>query len=248
MKYSIQQLATLAGVSVRTLHYYDEVGLLSPVRENRNNYRQYGETELLRLQQILLYRELDFPLLDIKKILDSSNFSLHSALRDHRKIIEEKKIRLSRLLKTIDKTINKINHKNNMTDKELYEAFGSENYAEEAKQKWGHTDAYKQSAARVKKLTKEDIAQIKAASDALMKELVKNMTRSPKDPAVQKLIAKHYDSLRTFYEPNLQIYRGLAEMYIADKRFTANFEKYAVGLAQFMHDAMIFFVENQKNS
>ncbi len=105
MSYSIHQLATLAGVSVRTLHYYDEVGLLTPTRLKRNDYRQYEEAELLRLQQIMFFRELDFPLEQIKKILASPNFDMRRALQEQRHLIKIKRHRLDRLIATIDKTI-----------------------------------------------------------------------------------------------------------------------------------------------
>lgn len=111
-------------------------------------------------------------------------------------------------------------------------------YQKEAEERWGHTDAYKQSAERVKKMTKEDFARIGKEGDDLMKEIVANMDKGAKSPEIQKLINLHYNNLRHFYEPNLEMYRGLASMYADDKRFSAYFEKYHEGLAEFMHDAM----------
>jgi hypothetical protein len=119
-------------------------------------------------------------------------------------------------------------------------------YAEEAKQRWGNTEAYKQSTARVAKMSKEDIAKIQAESDALMKEIAATVAKGPKSPEIQKLIAQHYANLRHFYEPNLEMYRGLGQMYVDDPRFAKYFNKYASGLARFMTDAIATFCDAQK--
>lgn len=241
MAYTVQQLATLAGVTTRTLHHYDEIGLLSPARNNSNGYRQYGESELLKLQQIMFFRELEFPLKEIQEIIKNPNFDMATALSDHRNLIEIKKKRMNALLKTIDKTLTKINKEKNMDDKELYAGFSkeeAETYAKEAKERWGNTDAYKQSQERAKKMTKEDWARINTETDALLNKIVLNMDKGPKSSEVQAQIAKHYDSLRTFYEPNIEMYRGLADMYVDDKRFSAFYQKYHKDLPAFMREAM----------
>lgn len=251
MSYTVQQLATLAGVSVRTLHHYDQIGLLSPARVKSNGYRYYEEDELMRLQQILFFRELDFPLLDIKEILSSPSFDMEEALRDQRKLIELKKERLNGLIRTIDKTIKKINNKTNMQDEELYGNFSKEEmekYTEEARQKWGHTEAYKQSTERVKKMGKDGLNKVLAEAGKLTEEIAEAMKAGEKASGekTQELIARHYAGLRAFYEPNLEIYRGLAEMYVADPRFKANYEKVAEGLAEYMRDAMLHYADTQE--
>lgn len=249
MSYTVQQLATLAGVSARTLHYYDEVGLLQPAGIRRNGYRYYEEKELLLLQQILFFRELDFSIDEIKRILSSPSFDMTRALQHHRRLIELKKNRLNRLLKTIDTTINTIHHTTHMDEKQLYNNFNQDEinqYAAEAKERWGHTDAYRQSQERTKNWTKEDYARIKHDADTWMKHFATHMKHKPDSDVVQELIDQHYNALRTFYEPNLELYRGLAEMYISDERFTSYYERYAVGLAQFMHDAMIAYCDNHE--
>jgi len=119
-------------------------------------------------------------------------------------------------------------------------------YTAEAKQRWGHTLAYKQSTARVAKMSKEDMAKIQAESDSLLKEIVASMSKGPKSSEIQKLIAHHYANLCHFYEPNPEMYRGLGQMYANDPRFTAHYEKYAPGLAQFMRDAIAAFCDVQK--
>ncbi|MCC7432787.1 MerR family transcriptional regulator [Candidatus Peregrinibacteria bacterium] len=251
MNYTVQQLADLAGVSVRTLHHYDQIDLLKPQRLESNGYRSYGEKELLKLQQILFFRELEFPLEEIAKIIEAPGFDMRAALADQRKLIELKKKRLTGLINTIDKTLDKLNQKDTMEDQELYGNFDSEEmdkYAAEAKQRWGNTDAYKQSQERVKKMGKAGLKKAMEAGEALCRELAAVMDLDPTDDKVQALIARHYDGLRNFYEPNLEIYRGLAEMYVADVRFTAYYEKFAPGLATFLSRGMMIYCERMSEN
>lgn len=247
MPYTVQQLANMSGVTVRTLHHYDEIGLLKPSRRKNNGYRFYEEKDLLKLQQILFFRELDFPLPEIQKIISNPKFDATKALEDHKKLIELKKKKLSGLLETIEKTIKKLKKETTMKDEELYKAFKDhdEKYKDEVKERWGNTDAYKQSKVRMAKMTKEDKVALAKNADIWMKNLVENMKYGPTSPEVQKLIGEHYNSLRTFYEPNLEIYRGLANMYVDDSRFTAYYEKYARGLALFMKTAMLFYCDSK---
>lgn len=251
MAYTINRLAELAGVSVRTLHYYDEIGLLKPSRIRSNGYREYAEAELLRLQQIMFFRELDFPLAEIKRVMASQRFDMRAALADQRRLIELKKKRLTGLIATIDKTIKKLNDEDTMNDEELYDAFSDEEqkqYAAEAKERWGTTEAYKQSQERLKKMTKADMAKLKEEGDRFMKVVAATMDKGATSPEFQALIDQHYNSLRIWYEPNLTMYRGLANMYVADPRFTAYYEKYAPGLAQVMRDAMIAYCDAREKN
>lgn len=248
MQYTINQLAKIAGVSVRTLHHYDEEGLLSPKRNEKNDYRAYSEGDLLVLQQILFFRELDFSLADIKKIIKSKDFDIAAALKDHRKMIMLKKARIDGLLQTIDKTINKVTKNKAMTDEELYDGFTKEEMnklAEEAKQRWGHTDAYKESEIKMRSMTKEKMDVIKLEGDAILKKGALLIGKDVHDPEVQALIAEHYAHLSNFYTPNPEMYKGLAEMYIGDTRFRSHFEKYHPDLPQFMHDAMVVFTDEK---
>lgn len=245
--YSIQKLADLAHVSVRALHHYDALRLLSPKRQ-KNGYRVYGEEELLRLQQILFFRELDFSLEEIKKIIDNPNFNLRIALSHQRELIELKRKRLAKLLKTIDQTIDKLKHEKTMSDQDLYVGLSKdeeEKYAAEAKQRWGHTDAWKQSQERYGKLSAAEKQKIGQAGQELTRQIVARMSEGPKSDVVQKLIKRHYEGLRVFYDPNLEMYRGLADMYVADPRFAAYYENFAPGLAQFMQAAMHEFCRQQ---
>lgn len=246
MPYSVNQLAELAGVTVRTLHHYDAVGLLRPARGTRNGYRQYGDAELLRLQQILFFREIDLPLEEIKDILDRPGFDLARALHDHRELLAHKRKRLDSLLTTIDQTIAKLTKQTPMDDKDLYTGFSkqqTEEYAAEAKQRWGNTDAYKQSVGKYEALTHEQKLKMKDDADAFMREIATHVGEDPTSPAVQNLIAKHFESLRFFYEPTLEIYRGLGTMYVDDPRFAAYYAKYHPALPAFMRDAMHAFCD-----
>lgn len=248
MEYAIKQLARIANVSVRTLHHYDEIGLLRPKREKRNNYRLYDSRDLLILQQILFFRELDLPLDKIKQIISSPSFDIKKALLEHKRLIELKKRRLTALAKTIDQTIINISKKN-MDEKQLYDAFGDEDYkkyAHEVEKRWGQTEAYRQSQEKMRKMSKADMDRIKKEGEDLMRDIAAKMELGPKNTEVQSLIQKHYDNLRYFYEPNLEMYRCMANMYVDDQRFTAYFEKFATGLAGFMREAIFFFCDSRK--
>ncbi|MBP9762335.1 MerR family transcriptional regulator [Patescibacteria group bacterium] len=252
MPYTVNKLAKLAGISVRTLHYYDEVGLLKPSTIQKNGYRVYEERELLLLQQILFFRELDFSVEDIKRIMSAQTFDMRRALRDQRALIELKRKRLSGLMKTIDLTLQKLEQAKPMNDQdmqELYDTFGEETikqYADEVKGRWGNTEAYKQSMERAAKMTKADYEKYKQDSDIFMKKVATTMDKGATSPEFQVLIAEHFKSLSTWYEPNYEMYRGLAKMYVDDPRFTAYYENYRVGLAKVFSQGMVHFIEQNE--
>jgi DNA-binding transcriptional MerR regulator len=252
MKYTVNQLATLASISVRTLHHYDQVGLLKPALIRKNGYREYGERELLLLQQILFFRELDFPIKEIQTIMSSPSFDMRRALRDHRTMIELKKKRLNGLIKTIDKTLMKLDHEQSLSDKdakEAYEHFGDDTvkkYSAEVRERWGHTEAYKQSMERYSKMTKADMEKYKSDADIFMKAVAEVADQGATSTAMQEKIAQHFDALRTWYEPNFEMYRGLAKMYVDDPRFTAYYEKYKPGLAKIFSEAMLYYADQHE--
>jgi DNA-binding transcriptional MerR regulator len=239
--YTVKELSALAGVSVRTLHHYDQIGLLKPENRSEARYRYYGKKELLRLQQILFYRELDFPLHEIKEILDKEDFDLLSSLEYHRAQLKEKAEQLKQLLKTIDKTIEDLkSNQDMMTDKELYEGFPEEQakaYRKEASERWGE-ERVKQSEERIKKLGPKGWEELKLKGDAITREMASLIGKDPRSVEVQTAIAKHYAYISNFYEVTEEIFRGLGKMYVEDERFTATYEKYAKGLAGFMNEAM----------
>jgi DNA-binding transcriptional MerR regulator len=250
MAYTIQTLAKLAGISVRTLHHYDTLGLLQPTRLPKNGYRQYGEPELLKLQQILFYRELEFPLEEIKKILDDPRFDAKIALHEHKRLLLAKRKRLDQLVKTIDTTLTRLETHTPMNNEELYDAFKDEDvrqYQEEVKARWGNTDAYKQSIAKVNSMTKQQMIQLKADGKAFTQQLADNMDKGATHATIQALIEKHYQGVQFFYDCPYSVYRNLGQMYVDDPRFMAYYDNFRPGLAIFMRDAIAFYCDQKEN-
>ncbi|CAN5161278.1 MerR family transcriptional regulator [soil metagenome] len=250
MEYTVNELAMAAGISVRTLHYYDEIGLLKPSFVRENGYRVYAQKELLLLQQILFFRELEFPLDEITKIVNEPGFDSLQALTDQKKMLELKKERVEALLKTIEKTIMNVKGGETMSVTDMYGNFTKkqmEEYQKEAKERWGHTDAWKQSQERTKNWTKEDYTRIQEAGIVWTKKLaqMREQGLTPDSDEIQAMIAEHYNGLRTFYEPNYEMYKGLGQMYDDDPRFTMYYDKHGDGLAEFMRDAMIIFADTK---
>lgn len=249
MAYTVNQLALLAGITPRTLHHYDHIGLLTPAVNPKNGYRQYGEQELLRLQQILFFRELKFSLAQIKNILASPNFNPLEALADQKHMLALEVKRLNGLMKTINNTIKKLKGQKNMNDQDLYGGLTRdemEAYQKEAQQKWGHTEAFKQSQRRVATFTKDDWKNIKEESDALLRDMVAMMNRDVTDPAVQKIVERHRQSINRFYDCTIEIYRGLAQMYLQDQRFADFYRKYHKDLPEFLSAAMLYYCNTHK--
>jgi len=245
--YTVQQLARLAGVSVRTLHHYDHIGLLKPSARTAAGYRLYDETDLLRLQQILFFRELDFPLAEIEAILDDPGFDQVQALRDHRELLQQESDRLERLLKTIEKTISKLTEDNmTMTDAELYEGFTPEQierYTREVNERYD-PKIVAESNRRVRNMTKAQWQAVKAEGGAVAQQLADLMDKKPSDAAVQAAIARHYAWVDNFWHPTAESYRGLGQGYAEDPEFRAFYDKYRSGLADFMCAAMTYYADH----
>ncbi len=247
MPHTIHQLATLSGVSVRTLHYYDEIGLLVPVRQSDNGYRVYTEAEAVQLQQILFFRELDFSLEDIKRIITSPEYTIIEALKAQKKMLRLKQARLEKLIQTVTHTITSMTKQQSIKDEALYNAFDDtdvKQYQAEVKQRWGTTDAYRQSQQKVSKMTKQEMAKLKADGKIFTETIARAMDKGIAHPEVQALIAKHYEGINFFYTCDLTMYKNLAAMYVNDPRFKAYYEKFRIGLAQFMFDAIEWFVDH----
>lgn len=245
--YTVKQLSALSGVSVRTLHHYDKLGLLKPEKRSEAGYRFYGRKELLRLQQILFYRELEFPLEKIKELLDDPDFDLIQSLKFHREELKRRSTRLKQLLVTVDKTIVELKNKKQMiTDQELYSGFEAgqgEAYRAEASEKWSD-DEVAATEERLRKLSKTEWETIKqqgennAAKIALLTDL------DPSSAEVQEAIAEHYRFIGNFYEVSEERYRGLAQLYAEDERFRAYYDKHRAGLADFICKAIGIFCDN----
>ncbi len=244
--YTVQQLARLAGVSVRTLHHYDQLGLLRPSARTAAGYRLYREPELLRLQQILFFKELDLPLREIQDLLDAPGFDPVRALKEHRRTLQERARRLERLLKTIDRTILRMEGRMELSDAELYEGFApgqGERYRAEAAERWGE-ERVAESERRVRKMSKAQWNRVKQEGNEVTLRLAALMGRKPGDPEVQRAVAAHHAWIEHFYPAPAEVYRGLAQLYVEHPEFEAFYERVKPGLAAFMKAAMDYYCEH----
>jgi DNA-binding transcriptional MerR regulator len=249
MSYTVKQLSVLAGVSVRTLHYYDQIGLLKPSSVRENGYRQYQDKEVATLQQILFFRELEFPLVQIKRIITDPAFNELGALQNHKQMLELKRNKIDDLIVTVNKTLQmKKGGETDMTNDDLFDPFKDETYQkykDEVEQRWGDTVAYKQSMQRVRNMTKQQLAATQQEWQEISEQLASIMEKGPQDPEVQKLIERHYRQMNKFYDCSFEMYKGIGQMYVDDPRFAANYKKQKKGLAVFMRDAMSFYAESR---
>jgi DNA-binding transcriptional MerR regulator len=243
----VQQLARLAGVSVRTLHHYDHIELLKPSARTAAGYRLYSDADLLRLQQILFFKELDFPLADIQAILDDPGFDQVKALHDHRQMLQAEADRLGRLLNTIEKTIAKLTEANmTMTDEELYEGFTPEQierYTRAANEQYD-PKIVAESNRRVRNMSKAQWQAIKAEGGAVAQQLADLMDKQLGDAAVQAAIARHYAWVDNFWHPTAESYRGLGQGYAEHPGFRAFYDQYRPGLADFLCAAMSYYADH----
>ncbi len=238
--FTIKQLSKMAGVTPRTLHYYDEIGLLKPSRVGENGYRYYGEEALLQLQQILLYRELDLPLEDIKRILGRRDFDVLSALEQHRGELARRIQRLERLIGTVEDTILHLKGKKEMSKKQYFEGFSEEQQAEYEKEALQMYDpaTVKASSKRWKAYTPAEKQAIGEESNAALEALLEAMPAGPGSLQAQAAVARWRRYLDYFWTPNDAQFLGLADLYNDDPRFKANFDKVDPGLAAFLREAI----------
>jgi MerR family transcriptional regulator, thiopeptide resistance regulator len=241
--FTVGELSKLTGVTVRTLHHYDEIGLVRPSARTAAGYRLYDDDDVLRLQQVLLFRELGLPLPEIAAVLDDPEYRRDDVLRRHREVLVAKRTRLDAMVAALDAALaqQQKGHAMKPEDvKSLFDGFDPAQYEAEAEERWGNTDAYKESQKRVKRYGKADWDAIKAEGDAIYRKLADLMAAgtSASDPTVQAAAEEHREHIsKWFYPCSKEIHRGLGEMYIADPRFTANLDRYAPGFAQFLRDA-----------
>jgi DNA-binding transcriptional MerR regulator len=250
MTYTIKKIADLAGVTTRTIRYYDEIGLLQPASTGENGYRYYDHTSLLRLQQILFFRELDVPLKDIRLIMNHPRFDLLEALEDHRKSLQERAKRLDKLIETVGKTIDNIKGDNHMTDKAYFEGFDETQYEDEARERWGHTPQYAESQRKWKSYTQDEKEAIKAEGGEITLRMVgQDPNASPNDPGIQAAIGDYYAYLnKYFYTCEVSFLRNLADMWVADPRFAINYERIREGGAHFVRDAVHLYCDQYESS
>jgi DNA-binding transcriptional MerR regulator len=245
MSYTVKQLSNLAGVSVRTLHYYHEIGLLKPDSIRPNGYREYGEKAVLRLQQILFYRELDLNLEDIKAIVTQPEFEAVTALEEHRISLQGRVRRLEHLIQTVEDTIFHLKGLKEMSQKQLFQAFSDEEqekYAAEAERIYD-PEIVRSSQKKWKAYTKEDKQRIADEGNAAYAAILAAIPFGASSPSAQagvELWRKHMDY---FWTPKPEQLLGLAEMYNTDPRFKANLDKIDPRLAAFMLEAVAFYVK-----
>lgn len=249
LEYTINRLAKLAGVTIRTLRYYDQLDLLSPARINSSGYRIYGQKEVDRLQQILFYRELDMPLDEIKTILSADSFNGHAALKNHLKALLAKQQQLSRLIANVEKSIAEMKGETEMSNQEKFDGFtrklveeNERQYGKEVREKYGDA-SIDRSNAKVMGMTKEQYDNAQRLSDEI-KETLKAAFElgDPKGPLAQKACDLHKQWLCIFWDTySKEAHIGVTQMYVEDPRFTAYYDAIKEGCAQFLRDAVAHY-------
>mgnify|MGYP001127765409 FL=1 len=239
----VKEVADLIGISVRTLHYYDEIGLLSPDKTTEAGYRIYSEKNLETLQQILFFKELGFSLKKIKEILDSPTFERQEALKLQHKMLLEKRSRLDKMIQTIEKTIKHGKGEIQMSIKDKFEGFDfSKNpYEEEARKRWGDK-VVDEANEKAKNMTLTDQERF----NEIFCKLASLRHLSPASKEAQEGIKEWYQLLNKMGNYSPEAFKGLGQMYVDDERFTRNIDKFGDGLALFMRDAMEIYADTQK--
>lgn len=246
---TVKQLALKAKVSVRTLHYYDQIDLLNPTSRSPKGYRLYSFQDQLKLQQILFFKELGVPLKDIKVLINNPAFNPIKTLKKHRSAITTKIQSYKNLLNTLDKTIK--NYNPNKMSHDLYEGFSPEEakqYRDEAIQRWG--DQVTKSEKKLSKLSKAEFQALKQEGLQIVKDLSLLMKKDQpvNSPETQAKIKEYHDHMQNYYNCTLTIFQNLGEMYVQDARFTKYYEDIAKGLAKYISQAIQIYTSNPKTS
>jgi len=254
MEYTVQRLAKMAGISARTLRYYDQIGLLKPAGINSSGYRLYGQAEVDRLQQILFYRELGVKLDCIKEIMMSPSFDVVKALREHRINLLKKREQLDLLIASVDKTIAFKEGKIEMSDHEKFEAFkqklideNEQKYGREIREKYG-ADVVDKSNQRLKAMSKDQYEEAVRLERELKEKLYEAFkTGDPAGELAQKTADLHRKWLSLYWDSySKEAHAGLVQMYVDDERFTAYYDKDQPGAAAFLRDAVFIYTGMKK--
>lgn len=244
MGQTVGQVAKLAGVTVRTLRHYDEIGLLTPQERTGAGYRRYEPEDVERLHQILLYRELGFTLEEIEAILREPDVGPRAHLRRQHELLLGRIIRLQEMAAAVEYLLEAQKVGINLTPEEKFEVFGQfdpDEYAEEAEQRWGESEPYQESARRTAGYSKDDWQKIKDETEDLMRRWVEALDDGApaEGERAMDLAEEHREQIsQFFYHCTYEIQVGLADMYIADPRFTKYYEDRREGLAQYVYDAI----------
>jgi MerR family transcriptional regulator, thiopeptide resistance regulator len=241
---NVGEVAALAGVTVRTLHHYDRIGLLSPSERTAAGYRRYAPADLDRLYQVLVYRELGFPLEEVATLLDDPGADPAAHLRRQHRLLRERLERTQAMVAAVEKEMEARAMGISLTPEERFELFGdgfSEEYQAEAEERWGDTEAWAQSQRRTSAYTKEDWVRIKEESSSVERRLAEALgagVRADSEQAMD-LAEEHRQHIgRWFYDCPPRMHAGLGRMYVEDERFTAHYEQIAPGLAQYVSTAV----------
>ncbi len=233
---TVQAVAELSGVTVRTLHHYDEIGLLCPTR-GRGGYRQYTDADVLRLQQILVYRALGLPLQRIKAVMDDPSFDAAAALADQREQLEARAAETARMLRAVDLALSRLRGDPTPKLSEIFDGFDPAAYEAEVEDRWGHTDAFAESKRRTQPYSTQQWAEIKSESDAILRRVAQAVTdATPPGSEEGKDLAEAYrqHADRYYYPCSRAMYREVASMYTADVRFQNNLDGFGEGVAAFL--------------
>ncbi|MFE9115327.1 MerR family transcriptional regulator [Streptomyces collinus] len=245
MNYSVGQVAGFAGVTVRTLHHYDDIGLLVPSERSHAGHRRYSDADLDRLQQILFYRELGFPLEEVAALLDDPDADPRAHLRRQHELLTARIEKLRKMAAAVEHAMEARTMGLNLTPEERFEVFGDndpEQYAEEVEERWGDTDEYADSQRRTASYTKEDWKRIQAEAADWGERYGALMAAGepPAGEAAMTLAEEHRQHICTwFYECSYEIHRCLGEMYVSDERFKAFYDVLRPGLAKHLRDAIV---------
>lgn len=250
VEYTVQKLGKLAGVSTRTLRYYDEIGLLKPTRINSSNYRIYGQQEVDRLQQILFYRELGVSLESIRDLVTAPAFDGAKALREHREKLLEKRAQLDLLIQNVEKTIEMTEGRIIMSDKEKFEGFkqklideNESKYGAEVRGKYGN-EAIDKSNAKLKGMSQQQMDETNRLAEQIAAKLVEAVTSGadPKGELGQEIADMHRRWICNYWATySKEAHAGVAQMYVYDERFTAYYDKTKPGCAVFLRDAILAY-------
>ena len=249
MEYTVQKLGKLAGVSSRTLRYYDEMGILKPARINSSGYRIYGQEEVDQLQQILFYRELGIKLEVIKELITSPSFDATQALRTHRSQLLDKRAQLDQLIANVEKTISTKEGTMTMSDHEKFEGFkqkliddNEKTYGKEIRDKYGD-EAVNKSNAKVKNMSQAQHDEVNRLTQEITDKLAVAFQHGDPSSALAQEVAELHKQWLMFYwnEYSKEAHAGLAQMYVDDERFTAYYDKEQPGTAAFLRDAIYIF-------
>jgi DNA-binding transcriptional MerR regulator len=242
---TVGTVADLTGISVRTLHHYDHVGLVVPSVRTAVGYRGYTDADVERLHLVLVYRAAGLSLEEIRALLDDPDVDVVAHLRRQHELLLKQAGRLQHTIEAVEELMNAHRDGLQLSTEEQIEIFGTtafgDDYAAEAEQRWGETDAWKQSRQRVSRMSKQDWIDVKAEGDALLAALAQAKRDGvlPGSAVADELACRHRTAIERFYDCGDDMFRGLAEMYLADERFTRYYDDVEPGLAQFVRDVIV---------